>query len=123
MKYIFLLVCAVCWQLLLPLVSSAQPQIDSVHIEMKDIEIHHHYFNDDGMGNTSSRDDTNLVSQDGTISGFLQETQNLDTLILNKPNEEIRIVYDSLTKVMPNFDFYIRETWGIGNLGWSTREW
>ena len=99
--------------MLLPLVSYAQPQIDSIHIVMKNLEVQHIHDDNGGGFGMSTPDNwtkTELLNQERTFNIF-KEAVSSDTLSLVDSNLyygfvfRAEIIYDSIFKVVRSINY------------------
>ncbi|MEP7235183.1 MAG: T9SS type A sorting domain-containing protein [Ignavibacteriota bacterium] len=93
----------------------AQPKIDSIRIQVNNLEVDYSYHHDDGHGNSSTSKSVDTISPS---LHFIVATSSLsgDTLLLkNKQNNNcyIKIIYDSLTNFIDSFYYFSLDNWGV----------
>ncbi len=113
MKYIFFIFSAIGWLLLPPSISYAQIQIDSVRVEMKDIEVLYCYHNNGGGGGPKFAVDTcyNTLQNIAWTAPIFNQSNTSDSFALDFYGfpfgglKKIRLIYDSLTNQLISFQY------------------
>ena len=108
MRCIFFLITAIGWQLFSAAEIYAQPQIDSVHVEMKDIFVNKDVHDNGGGGGPQSAYDTydsSLMNLSRTYL-FSNASGVADSFLLDG-HGSMYLVFDSITNVVDTFNYFV----------------
>jgi hypothetical protein len=106
MRCIFLLFCAIAWQVLSPGSGFAQPQIDSVRVEMKDLQFYNSSsYTSFSHGSGSSHE--TVVSSSNYTQIIVQQFTSAGTIVLVcKSRDTIKFMIDTVQNIMGSFKEY-----------------